>query len=285
MSRRLIVVNSLLSLVALGLLGVLAWTLLAPAAQEPSPERPLTEKEFHLSLRRADLREAAAYEVIVEKDMFEKPSVPARPAGLQRVTPPPPPPPLPKLLGTVIEEGRGRAILQVGTGRPEFYEIGDRVAGGVIAGIFEDRILFQRDQTLSEISMAKTIEAVGPPSSSAARAPGPSSPVREMLQPPSVEEVLPPPSLIPQGGDLGLGVVPVLAGGKVAKVVVNSVRFFSPAMAAGLQKGDIITRINGREVTALAMEEINLLLQGGRGSVTLGVQRGDQNLEFQVEAP
>jgi len=133
--------------------------------------------------------------------------------------------------------------------------------------------------------MAKTIEAVGPPPQPAARAPGPSSTVREMLQPPVVEEALPTPSPIPQGGDLGLVVVPVLAGGKVAKVVVNSVRFFSPAMAAGLQKGDIITRINGREVTALAMEEINLLLQGGKGSVTLGVQRGDQNLEFQVEAP
>lgn len=284
MSRRLVVVNSLLSFVALGLLGVLAGTILAPAAPEPPPGRSLTEKEFHLSLRRADLKEAAAYEVIVEKDMFEKPPVPARPAGLQRVTPPPPPP-LPKLLGTIIEEGKGRAILQVGTGRPEFYEVGDRVAGGIVAGIFEDRILFQRDQTLSEISMAKTIEAVGPPLQAPARAPGPSSPVRERLQPPVVEETPPTPPPIPQGGDLGLVIVPVLAGGKVAKVVVNSVRFFSPAMAAGLQKGDIITRINGREVTALTMEEINLLLQGGRGSVTLGVQRGDQNLEFQVEAP
>lgn len=299
MGRRLAVVNSLLSLVALGLLGALARIVLAPVAEEPPPRTPLVEQELRPSIMRVSLKEAAAYEVIVEQDIFAKPTVPVRPVVPQKgaASPPPPPPPFPKLLGTVIEEGKGRAILQVGTGRPEFYELGEGVAGGVVAGIDEDRILFRRDQTVSEILMPNTIEAVAPLPPPAARAPRPSptvqgarSPVIEQEAvsplPPSAREAPSPiPPAISSGGDLGLVVVPVLAGGKVAKVVVNSVRFFSPAMAAGLQKGDIITRINGREVTAMAMNEVDTLLQGGTGTVTLAVQRGNQNLEFQVEAP
>lgn len=292
MGRRLVVVNSLLCLVALGLLGALVWIILTPMAPGLSPTRPLMEKEFRPSFQRAGLREAAAYEIIVEKEIFAKPVIPARPTTPQKVAtpPPPPPPPLPKLLGTVIEEEKRRAVLQVGTGKPEFFEAGEGVAGGVITGIFEDRILFQRDQIVSEILMPKTIEAVAPSPQPAARASRSSPTAQEVVLPPEEEEevALPPsqpPQALPPGGDLGLVVVPVMAGGKVAKVVVNSVRFFSPAMTAGLQKGDIIIRINGKEVTAMAMEEVNLLLQGGRGSVTLAVQRGGQNLEFQVGTP
>ncbi|MBI3988669.1 MAG: PDZ domain-containing protein [candidate division NC10 bacterium] len=295
MGRRLMVINALLSFVALGLLGALGWIILAPVTLEHPPTRPLVEQEFRPSVRRAGPKEAPSYEVIVEQDIFAKPTVPVRPVVPQKAVtpPPPPPPPLPKLLGTIIEEGKGRAILQVGTGRPEFYELGEGVAGGVVAGIFEDRVLFQRDQTISEILMPKTIEAAPSPLP-AAKAPR-SSPTVQKAVPPLLEEEeeeeeadLPPPSTpqaVSSGGDLGLVVVPVLAGGKVAKIVVNSVRFFSPAMAAGLQKGDVITKINGREVTAMTMNEVDTLLHGGTGSVALAVQRGNQNLEFQVETP
>jgi len=51
----------------------------------------------------------------------------------------------------------------------------------------------------------------------------------------------------------------------------------SPAMAAGLLKGDLITAVNGTDLSTLAYEQrIDRLLGAENTSVTIGLQRGDR---------
>ena len=58
----------------------------------------------------------------------------------------------------------------------------------------------------------------------------------------------------------------------------------SPAAQAGIQKGDIIQSVDGISASEAGASEILSLLQQGEGAAcTLGLLRGEENLEFSVE--
>ena len=58
----------------------------------------------------------------------------------------------------------------------------------------------------------------------------------------------------------------------------------SPAEAAGLQEGDLITKVDGQEVTADNVTEMSNAIKGEEGTtVTLEITRGEETLEAQVE--
>ena len=60
--------------------------------------------------------------------------------------------------------------------------------------------------------------------------------------------------------------------------VVNEVIVGSPADAAGLRKGDVITRVNGETTTGLKLADVVEAIRGfSMGSVTITVLRGKTN--------
>lgn len=290
MAKRFAIVNALLGLVALAQVVTLMRTWAGPDAWErpPRSEGATAREQEGLTVGKVGLGPPSAYEVIVERDFFLKPPSPA-PSNFRSEPVSPPPPPLPTLLGIIMEEDRKRAILREGPSKPKFYGLGERVAGGVIVDIFEDRILLKRGEVVSEILMQKAIQPVGSLPNRLSQSENP-EPVEEELEQeeelegeePSQPPVQARPSRLPfakRSSSLGLIIAPLHAG---ERVVVNAVIPGSPSGTAGIKRGDIITRINSQEVTQMGMADINAVLQGERGLVTFTLERGGQTLEVQV---
>lgn len=178
MRKPLTLLNLLLGFVAVLIAAALAKTWVAPVAPMSSPvvKRSLQEAETvaYSPPARPPLMQ---FEVLLEKNPFKQP--PPRPAGPAGPPPPPPIPP-PSLVGTMLVDHERKAILS-DRGKANIYSVGQEVAGGVIADIKEDRIMFKRGATTQEIMLKAAITpagaAVAPPSVPAvsqAAAPAPS---------------------------------------------------------------------------------------------------------------
>lgn len=150
--RRLL--NILLGLVAILIGFALAKTWVSPVAPVLSPPitKPSQEAEAitYMPTARPPLTQ---FEVLLEKHLFKQP--PPRPAGLPGPPLPPPIPP-PSLIGTMLVDHERRVILN-DRGKANIYSLGQEVAGGVIAEIKEDRIIFKRGDTTQEIMLKAAI--------------------------------------------------------------------------------------------------------------------------------
>ncbi|MBZ0168861.1 hypothetical protein MELA_01911 [Candidatus Methylomirabilis lanthanidiphila] len=181
MLRPLRLLNLLLSLVA-ALIGVaLAKTWVAPVAPVLNPvvTKSLQETEAlaYNSVARPPLTQ---FEVLLEKNPFKQPPPrPVRSSG----PPPPPPIPLPSLVGTMLVDHERKAILN-DRGKANIYAIGQQVAGGVIAEIKEDRIIFKRGDTTQEIMLKAAITSA---TATATPSPAPAAPQAAPAAPPQVE--------------------------------------------------------------------------------------------------
>ena len=167
MRKPLTLLNLLLGFVAVLIAAALAKTWVAPVAPMSSPvvKRSLQEAETvaYSPPARPPLMQ---FEVLLEKNPFKQP--PPRPAGPAGPPPPPPIPP-PSLVGTMLVDHERKAILS-DRGKANIYSVGQEVAGGVIADIKEDRIMFKRGLTTQEIMLKAAITPAGaaaPPSAPA----------------------------------------------------------------------------------------------------------------------
>ncbi len=68
----------------------------------------------------------------------------------------------------------------------------------------------------------------------------------------------------------------------VGRAVINQVLPDSPAAAAGLQTGDVIYKINGRDVQNVNDASYNIRLYQGE-TMTMKVKRGSEFLDLRVE--
>ena len=64
--------------------------------------------------------------------------------------------------------------------------------------------------------------------------------------------------------------------------VIDSITSGTPAAESGLQVGDIITGVNGIDVTTKTNEEISDLIKETKNSVDITVLRGEETLTFNV---
>ncbi len=177
MLRPIRLANLFLGLVAV-LIGVaLAKTWVSPVAPVLSPAvtKPVQEAEAiaYNPIARPPLTQ---FEVLLERNPFKQP--PPRPAGPPGPPPPPPIPP-PSLVGTILVDHERKAILN-DRGKANIYSVGQQVAGGVIAEIKEDRILFKRGDMTQEILLKAAITSgaatATPPPAPAARQTAPVAP-------------------------------------------------------------------------------------------------------------
>lgn len=184
MLRPLRLLNLLLVLVAALISVALAKAWVSPIAPIPSPvvTKPPQETEA-LAYNPTTRPPLAQFEVLLEKNLFKQP--PPRPAGGPG-PPPPPPIPLPSLVGTMLVDHERKAILS-DRGKANIYSVGQDVAGGVIAEIKEDRIMFKRGAATQEIMLKAAITpagaAVAPPS--APPAPQTATPASSHVENPS----------------------------------------------------------------------------------------------------
>lgn len=78
----------------------------------------------------------------------------------------------------------------------------------------------------------------------------------------------------------GIGVQIIDINGQV--VVVTPLTD-SPAIEAGIKAGDIITSVDGYDITGLTVNQASLLIRGEEGTpVKIGIKRGQENLTFDL---
>ncbi|MGE3270085.1 MAG: S41 family peptidase [Chloroflexota bacterium] len=87
-------------------------------------------------------------------------------------------------------------------------------------------------------------------------------------------------SLTSDSGRIGLG---ILIQGQSAPFTIASVVAGAPAEKAGVMEGDVITAINGQDVSGMDLRDVSDALRGEEGqAVTLSLQRGDTVTDIQV---
>lgn len=168
MRKPLRLVNLLLGIIAVVMTAALARTWVAPEAptsgQAVKRSSPEVETVAYNPTARPPL---AQFDILLEKNPFKQP-----PPQAARPGPPPPPPiPLPTLAGTIFVGNERKAILN-DRGKANIYAIGQEIAGGVVAEIGEDRIIFKRGDATQEIALKAAIE---PAAVTPAKVPGPAT--------------------------------------------------------------------------------------------------------------
>ncbi len=193
MGKPLRLLNLALALVAALIAGILVKTWVVAASSSSSrsamkPSQELAAVSFSRPVRPA----LAHFDDLLEKNLFKQP--PPQRAAPPRPGPPPPPPlPLPTLIGTILVDDERRAILS-DKGKADIYAIGQEVAGGTLTAISEDRVLFKRGDTVSELTLKAPIQPapVSPPQGAhLSPSPPPGPPALVFMTPPP-----PPPQAI-----------------------------------------------------------------------------------------
>ena len=67
-------------------------------------------------------------------------------------------------------------------------------------------------------------------------------------------------------------------GFRVRQLIENS-----PATAAGLHEGDVISAINGKPASALTLEQLRLMFMREGRSYLLSIKRGEQQIEITIK--
>ncbi len=182
MGRPLRLLNLALGLVAVLIAGAVAKAWVSPALFIPSPSVAKPSQEpTEVAFSRPARPPLAQFDVLLEKSPFKE--APPQPVMSLRPNPPPPPPPLPTLMGTILVDDERRAILS-DKGKANIYSIGQEVAGGTLTSITDDRVLFKREDAVSELTLKAPIQPGAPP-------PPPSAPPPQEAAPGFVPPPLP----------------------------------------------------------------------------------------------
>lgn len=85
------------------------------------------------------------------------------------------------------------------------------------------------------------------------------------------------------GNYVGIGIYMIVDYSE-GTIEVVSVMENSPALEAGMQAGDMITKVNGKELTKENVGELSNEIKGEEGTtVNLEIKRGEETLELEVE--
>ncbi len=91
------------------------------------------------------------------------------------------------------------------------------------------------------------------------------------------------PDVVGEGAEGESEEEPEAAAGALPDVKISFVYEGSPAEEAGLLAGDIILRVNGEDVRGKSIDEVSSLIRETAEGLTLGVLRGQEELEFAPE--
>jgi membrane-associated protease RseP (regulator of RpoE activity) len=210
-----------------------------------------------------------------------------------------------------------RAIIREGQEPARVVSVGDPAAGGHVVRIQRDRMAVRRGDREEEVVLFKAAEVAKvrgaggtafvsvparsgpggrppapPPAPPPPPAPAPFVPVPQAPLAPAQPVANPPAGGLiggPQPGlgfpDLGVISIPQPGPAGQSGYLVDGVRFFSPAMVAGVQKGDLITEVNGRPVATMTQQEVAEFLAGTRGSVSLTLERQGRPVQTTIRVP
>lgn len=175
MGKPIRLLNVALGAVALLIAGglVKSWLVPEPAASSPRAVKS-SQEVAAAAFSRSARPPLSHFDVLLEKNPFKQPP-PPRPAPVVGHPAAPPPAPLPALIGTIFVDHERRAVL-TDKGKGNIYSVGDEIAGGTLTAISEDRVLYKRGDTVSELLLKAPIQAAGtrPPAPAGAPAVGPS---------------------------------------------------------------------------------------------------------------
>jgi hypothetical protein len=208
--RQLRQVNTLLAIVAAGLVTYIAWELVRPASSPPPPRARTAPSAPALTPAPPPPEPAAVgYGIIVSRNLFspgrsDAPVVAG--TGLGGVVAPPS---RPTLFGIVLRDGAPIAYLEDPvTKRVAGYRIGDAVGGGTLATIAADKIVLARPEGALDVRLhdpTKPRPAVSTPPGQAAPPPTASAPPIPGMIPPAA---MTPPTGAPGAPGPGQGVQP-----------------------------------------------------------------------------
>ncbi len=159
--------------------------------------------------------------------------------------------------------GRGSAIIATPDGEQRSYAVGEEIVPGVtLTAVDFDNVTISRGGVPEQLFMDQSppAQTVGPPGSPPAVPPQifPPSPV-------AVPVVVAPP---PRNPAADINFQPRTAGTRVTGVVVAPQGSGDGFRAAGLAPGDVIVRVNGRQVDSLdRIRSIGADLGGARGAI------------------
>jgi general secretion pathway protein C len=165
--------------------------------------------------------------------------------------------------------GGGSAIIAGADGVQNSWSVGESIMQGVtLETVAFDHVVISNNGVLEKLFIDQSVPAENvTPETTAADPAAPAAPPAPAAQ------------LNAQTLQQSIGLTPRNEGGRVTGLVVSAKDDGTMLGVAGLQKGDIITAINGRPVTAAA-ELAGQLRPGAR--LTLEVERGAQKLPIAI---
>jgi general secretion pathway protein C len=228
----------------------------------------------------ASKRLLAYYAPITAKDVFNPPRATEAAVQAQAV------PLNAKLLGTAPGAGMDSfAIIQdEGTKTQQLYRVGDKLQNRTLAGVEWDQVVLKSGQG-EEI--LKIVEPTGKPSAAPAAAPAPGS---DSVQQRGENDFVIDRAEVDRAMEnmnqlfTQIRAVPHFQDGKAAGFRLFAIKQDSVFEKIGLKNGDIITRINGNELTdpARAMTLLQDLRSEGRVTVDVNRNRQSTTLNYEI---
>jgi len=160
-----------------------------------------------------------------------------------------------KLLGTVVAGENSAAIIAVAKRREQqVFFIGDRIQPGVILKEVEaEAIVVERGGKLERISLEQSVKLTSIPMSGFAASPASAQPTSIKMSRPHLQQQLQNfPALMTQAKAL-----PHFVNGKPKGFAITQIAPGSLYQQAGLQNGDIILSVNGKQITG-AKQAMNM---------------------------
>jgi general secretion pathway protein C len=162
--------------------------------------------------------------------------------------------------------GGGSAIIAGADGVQNSWSVGETIMQGVtLESVAFDHVVISNNGVLEKLFIDQSVPAENVTPETAAPVPAPDAAPAAQLNAQTLQQ--------------SIGLAPRNEGGKTTGLVVSAKDDGTMLGVAGLQKGDIITSINGRPVTAAA-ELAGQLRPGAR--LTLEVERGAQKLPIAI---
>ncbi len=165
--------------------------------------------------------------------------------------------------------GGGSAIIAGADGMQNSWSVGETIMPGVtLHAVAFDHVVISNNGTLEKLFIDQSVPAENVT---------PKAPASELVQQPA--PVSSAAQLNAQTLQQSIGLAPRNEGGRITGLVVSAKDDGAMLAAAGLQKGDIITAINGRPASAGA----DLMAQLRPGTrLTLEVERGAQKIPVAI---